>query len=156
MPAGRPRTISLSREEMIALGKEMIDFVIRNEPVHLSEFYCINKGFTDKEWDTMHVAPEFFPYYEKALKLVGLKYLKKDSEVEPSLKHRWQRIYFKDLKQLEDDDKVFEANLKTKQEQEPSNSETIDHENEKMLLRAQIAQLQEKLDNQSKTRSELS
>jgi len=104
MPAGRPRTVSLEPHEMIKLGEEMIDWVQENDPIHLSQWYCILKGYTDKEWDTMHVAPEFFPYYEKALKLVGYKYLLKESPIESNLKQRWQRVYFKDLTKQEDAD----------------------------------------------------
>lgn len=109
MPAGRPRDVSLPPDQMIKLGQEMIKWVLENDPIHLSQWYCIEKGYTDKEWDTMHVAPEFFSYYEKALKLVGYKYLTKDSPIEPSLKQRWQRVYFKDLRNQEDQDAKDES-----------------------------------------------
>lgn len=109
MPAGRPRKVSLPPKEMIALGKEMIEWVKKNKPLHLSQWYCIEKGYTDSEWDTMHVCPEFFPYYEQALKMVGIQYLAKDSNVSDSIKQRWQRVYFKDLRREEDEKTAFEA-----------------------------------------------
>lgn len=109
MPAGRPRSISLQPHEMEALGKEMIQWVSQYDPMHLSQWYCLHKGYTDAEWETMHVAPEFFPYYEQALKLVGLKYLSKESPIEPALKQRWQRVYFKDLRKEEDETANAEA-----------------------------------------------
>jgi len=113
MPAGRPRTVSLPPNEMILLGDEMIEWVSKNDPVHLSEFYCILKGYTDSEWDTMHVAPEFFPYYERALKIIGIKYLKKDSNIDPGIKQRWQRVYFKDLKREEDEQVKYNESVKS-------------------------------------------
>jgi len=102
MTAGRPRTVSLPPDEMIKLGEEMIEWVKKNDPLHLSQFYSIYKGYTDAQWRVMTEAAEFSPYYERALQLVGLKYLAKDSPIEPSLKQRWQRVYFKDIKRDED------------------------------------------------------
>ena len=77
MPAGRPRTTSFSEDEMIELGIEMVDFVRKNKKtiLHLSEWYTIEKGFTYNEWKTFIQKPEFLPYYEQALKIVGLKYV---------------------------------------------------------------------------------
>lgn len=112
MPAGRPRTVSLSPEEMIELGKEMVEWVMGNNPIHLSMWYCIEKGYTESEWDTMSKKPEFVQYYEQALKLVGYNYISKNSDVEPSIKQRWQRVYFKDLKAEENETKAYEARLK--------------------------------------------
>ncbi len=101
---GRQRTVSFEPEEMIKLGEEMLQWVEENNPIHLSMWYCIHKGFTYKQWDTFQQKEEFLPYYEAALKLVGYNYLSKNSDVEPSLKQRWQRVYFKDLREQEDAD----------------------------------------------------
>ena len=115
MPAGRPRTVSLPPDQMIELGKQMVSWVKSNsEVLHLSDWYCIEKGYTDSEWDTMHVAPEFFPYYEQALKIVGRKYLDKNSNVRDGIAQRWQRVYYKDLKKSEDADADAEADRKAK------------------------------------------
>ena len=104
MPAGAPRTVSLEPEDMIKLGEEMIEWVKENKPIHLSMWYTQHKDFTDKQWDTFIKCSEFFHYYTKALKLVGYGYLDKDSKVDVRLKDRWQRVYFKDLKLVEDED----------------------------------------------------
>jgi len=104
MPAGRPRTASLQPDEMISLGEEMLEWVEENEPIHLCEFYTFYKNITDKDWNAMRHAPEFLHYYNSALKKIGMQYLKKDSPIEPSLKQRWARVYFKDLKEQEDAD----------------------------------------------------
>lgn len=104
MPGGRPRTVCFSPEEMISLGEEMVEWVKTNKPIHLSVWYTQEKDFTDEQWDTFRKCPEFFHYYTKALKLVGYAYLDKDSNVDVRLKDRWQRVYFKDLKEQEDAD----------------------------------------------------
>jgi hypothetical protein len=106
---GRPRTVSLSKDEMIALGEEMVKWVAENKPIHLSVWYTQVKDFTDQQWDTFRKNPDFFHYYSKALKLVGYSYLDKDSSVDVRLKDRWQRVYFKDLREQEDLDADAEA-----------------------------------------------
>jgi len=117
MTVGRPRTVSFSREEMIELGKEMLKWVEENQEdiLHLSEWYTIEKMFTYNEWKTFIQREEFIPYYEVCLRIVGKKYLDKNSDVRDSISQRWQRVYFKDLKEEENDDKVFESKLKQKE-----------------------------------------
>jgi hypothetical protein len=102
----RPRVFSFSEEEMILLGQEMVEFVKKNKKtiLHLSEWYTIEKGFTYNEWKNFIQKAEFFPYYEQALKIVGLKYVDKSSNVRDSISQRWQRIYFGDLREGEDAD----------------------------------------------------
>jgi hypothetical protein len=101
----RLRTVSLPPEEMINLGEEMIAWIKTHpEILHLSEWYTIEKMITYNEWKTMIVKEEFFPYYELALKLVGKKYLDKTSNIRDGISQRWQRVYFKDLKEQEDQD----------------------------------------------------
>jgi hypothetical protein len=102
----RPRKFSLSKEEMIDLGIEMVDYVKKNEKkiLHLSEWYTIEKGFTYNEWKNFIQKAEFFPYYETALKIIGIKYVSKTSNVRDSISQRWQRIYFGDLREGEDAD----------------------------------------------------
>ncbi len=112
MPAGRPRTVSPPPEELEKLGQQMIDWVIQNRPLHLSEWWSGEMFIIEKVWDTICRAPEFFPYYEKALRIIGIQYLDKDSSVRDNISQRWQRVYFKDLKRSEDEDKIFESQLK--------------------------------------------
>lgn len=106
MPSGRLRTVSFSDEKMIELGKEMVEYVKKNKQtiLHLCEWYTIEKGFTYNEWKTFIVKEVFFPYYEQALKIVGLKYVDKSSNVREGISQRWQRVYFGDLKEQEDKD----------------------------------------------------
>jgi hypothetical protein len=106
MPSGALRTVSFSDEEMIAMGKEMVDFVKKNKKtiLHLSEWYTIEKGFTYNQWKSFLQIQVFLPYYEQALKIIGLKYVDKSSNVRDSISQRWQRIYFGDLREGEDED----------------------------------------------------
>lgn len=138
----RPRTVSLAPEEMVKLGEEMIKFVSdpKNKVLHLSEWYTIEKGYTYNEWKTMHVAPEFFPYYEQALKKIAKKYL--DGTVNPSIAQRWLRTYFGDLKENED------ADMKAKAE--------IDKESKKEEASNALEGMAKVLDQVARTREELS
>ena len=118
-PGGRPRTVSFSPEEMISLGREMIEWVKKNEQsvLHLSEWYTIEKEYTYNEWKQFISKEEFRPYYEKALKIVGRKYLDKDSKVRDGISQRWQRVYFKDLREEEDETARFNASLKAPEQE---------------------------------------
>ncbi len=105
MAGGRPRTVSFSPEEMVELGKEMIEWLYDHpETLHLCEWYSLQKRFTYNQWKVMQVKEEFHPYYEAALNLIGIKYLNKDSKVRDGISQRWQRVYFKDLRDSEDKD----------------------------------------------------
>lgn len=111
MAGGRPRTTSLPKNDMIELGKEMIAWVKENNPIHLKQWYSIEKSITYNEWKAMQQLPEFLPYYEQALNIVSLNYI--NGNINPSLAQRWLRVYFKDLKAQEDDDARFEVMLKS-------------------------------------------
>jgi len=102
----RPREFSYSPERMIELGKEMVAYVKKHKEtiLHLCEWYTIEKGYTYNEWKNFIAKEEFFPYYEQALKIVGLKYVDKNSNVRDKISDRWQRIYFGDLREGEDQD----------------------------------------------------
>src|SRR5579862_179247 len=116
MASGRLRTVSFSDDEFVVLGEEMIKWVTENYDsiLHLSQWYTIHKGFTYNEWKTFLQKPVFLPYYEQALKLVGLKYIDKKSDVREGISQRWQRVYFGDLKESEDADADAEAERKAK------------------------------------------
>lgn len=149
----RPRTASYSPEKMIELGKEMVEWVQKNDPLHLSAWYSIEKMILDSQWESMTQLPEFLPYYEQALKLVGQKYLDKNSNVREGISQRWQRIYFKDIRRQEDEDhekkierelqkKMKEIEFEAKQKQineTPMLADTIDLQNKIMELEAQLA-----------------
>lgn len=141
----RPRTTSLPPDKMIKLGEEMVKWVTENKPIHLSKWYTQHKDFSDKEWNAMRQLPEFLHYYEKSLKLVGYSYLDKDSNVDARLKDRWQRVYFKDLREQEDQDAKDKVERESKALSDiPPMSSLIDIQNENMMLKAEIEKLKAK------------
>jgi hypothetical protein len=110
---GAPRKTSFEPPEMIALGEEMVAWVETNKEtiLHLSEWYTIEKHFTYNEWKVFMKCKEFYPYYERALRIVGKRYLDKNSNVRDNISGRWQRIYFGDLREGEDEDLRYKANV---------------------------------------------
>lgn len=133
MSGGRPRTVSLSKEEMMLLGEEMVNYVKKNKKtiLHLSEWYTIEKRFTYKEWKTFIQREEFIPYYEQAIKIVGLKYIDKNSNVRDGISNRWQRLYFGDLK--ENEDETADADAARKASALKSEAKAIEEEKLKVL-----------------------
>lgn len=100
MPVARPRTISLPKEKMIELGKEMVTWASNTpDALHLNEFYTKLKGWTYAEFKNLRVCSEFYPYYEQAIGIIGKRYL--DGTVNPSIAQRWLRLYFGDLREEE-------------------------------------------------------
>lgn len=120
---GAPRTTSPSDEELEILGQEMIDWVKANEPIHLSQWYSMIKKMTYEQWKAIIQIKVFLPYYQEALQRVGMKYL--DGTINPSIAQRWQRVYFKDLKEEENEKLELEIKLKA-QESKPPHDQTID------------------------------
>lgn len=133
MPAGRPRTSTPSPKEMIKLGEDMLEWIRLHKPLHLSEWYSGEMFITEKVWDSMRKAPEFFHYYDRALKIIGKQYLDKTSRVRDTISHRWLRVYFKDLKHEEDETARFNQLLKL-EEIEKQPAEVVDKFNELMAL----------------------
>lgn len=145
----RPRTVSFPPDDMIELGKEMVAYVSNknNKVLHLSEWYTIEKMFTYKQFKNFCDMPEFSPYYEKALKIIGKKYL--DGTVKDGIANRWLRSYFQDLTQREDRD----AQERVEREKAAANPVTapndasIDTAHENLRLKAKIAELEAKIAN---------
>jgi len=133
----RPRVFSFSEEQMIELGKEMVQYVTKNKKtiLHLCEWYTIEKGFTYNEWKNFIQKAEFFPYYEQALKIIGLKYVDKNSNVRDKISDRWQRIYFGDLREQEDIE--ADANELRKASSLKGEARAIEQERQKVLEEVQ-------------------
>lgn len=113
MAGGRPRTASLPPKEMIELGKEMVAWVKKNNPMHIKQFYSIHKKILFKDWDAMTQLPEFLPYYEQAMAQISLQYIDKTSSIRDSIAHRFLRLYFREVRNQEDEDARFEVMLKS-------------------------------------------
>lgn len=133
MAGGRPRTTSFSEEEMIKLGEEMLSYVKKHKKtiLHLSEWYTIEKGFLYNEWKKFIEKEEFRPYYEQALKIVGLRYMDKTSNVRENIAPRWQRVYFKDIRESEDED--LDADAARKASALKSETQAVEEQKLKVL-----------------------
>jgi hypothetical protein len=122
---GTPRTVSYSEEEMISLGQEMVAWikVRQDEILHLSQWYTIEKMYTYNQWKTFIQRPEFIPFYEVALRLIGLKYLDRDSSIRDNVAPKWQRLYFRDM--FEDEESMKDADSLRKKEEEAVSKESL-------------------------------
>lgn len=143
MAGGTPRTVSFDRDEMIALGEEMVKWVINKTPLHLSEWYTTEKMYTYNQWKTFIKRPEFIPYYEKALKIVGKQYLDKTSNVREGVSQRWQRVYFCDLKEEEDETTLFNAQAGAIKSDIPPNDIISEKDRQIMVLEYELKKLRD-------------
>lgn len=107
MPVGRPRTSSPSKEELIELGEDLVQWaskqVKKGDPLRVR--YCdwyTDRGFIRKQWEDFRDKPEFSWYYEKARTIMASRYI--DGTVNQSIAHRYLRIYDPELKDAEDKD----------------------------------------------------
>ena len=104
---GRPRTSSPSKEELIELGKDLVEWAseqtTKKDPIRVRfcDWYT-DRGFIRKQWEDFRDKPEFSWYYEKARSLMALRYI--DGTVNQSIAHRYLRIYDPEMKDSEDQD----------------------------------------------------
>ncbi len=139
---GRPRTVSPEPYEMIELGKEMVEWVKKNDPLQIFQWYSHEKFYTYDEFDTMKKRPEFVPYYEQAMNYIALKYIDGESErIKKGISERFIRLFFKDVKKEENELISFKAReeLKAKEEsalqsQVPPNQPSISNEDLQIRL----------------------
>lgn len=143
---GRPRTVSHNPDEMIKLGEEMLSWVIENDPIHLKEWYSINQGICYKDWKSIIQRAEFIPYYEQAISIVSMKYI--DGTINNSIAQRFLRMYFRDLKEAEDELKKFEASLV--KEDKPVDEKTEAHFKDLMTMLAKLQSERKIADNMVK------
>jgi len=104
---GRPRTVSRTPEEMIALGEEMVKWVEENKPLHLNEWYGIVKMLSFREWKAFIQNVEFLPYYNKCLAIVSKNYI--NGTINSSIAHRFMNVYFKDVMEEERETIMFKG-----------------------------------------------
>lgn len=118
MPAGRPRSTTPPKNELMKLGKELVAWATKKvnkqeklNRVHFAQWYSLTKGLLKKEWDLMLEKPEFQAYYEQARIALGRNYI--DGTICPSIAHRFIRHYFPDVKHEENEQVAHEASLKS-------------------------------------------
>lgn len=107
MPAGRPRTSSPDKEELIELGKDLVAWASekqkKGDPMRLRfcDWYT-DQGFIRKQWEDFRDKPEFSWYYEKARTIMATRYI--DGTVNQSIAHRYLRMYDPELRDEENKD----------------------------------------------------
>jgi hypothetical protein len=107
MPAGRPRSAIPEKDELIEIGKDLVQWaserVKKGDSIRVR--YCdwyTDRGFIRKQWEHMREKPEFQWYYERARTILGLRYI--DGTVNQSIAHRYLRIYDPELRDEENKD----------------------------------------------------
>lgn len=114
---GRPPRVGFSNEEIIVLGKELLDWckrcdVDKTEVVHLSEWYSEIKEISYSYWRELGQRIEFAPYYERAMLWMGKRILK-NKKLAQSYGNRFLGIYFKEIREMEWENKKREIDYET-------------------------------------------
>lgn len=104
---GRPRTIIPEKEELIELGKQLVEWASqktkKGDPIRVRfcDWYTA-QGFIRKQWEAFRDLPEFSWYYEQARSLMATRYV--DGTVNQSIAHRYLRMYDPELRDEENKD----------------------------------------------------
>jgi|SRR5687767_4233748 len=113
----RPRTAVPEKEELIKLGKELVQWATeeidakeRPYRFRFCHWYSLKKGILDKEWDLMVQKEEFRCYYEMARVALSLRLT--DGSIKDNLAHRFLRIYCPEVKKEEDETARYMQSLK--------------------------------------------
>lgn len=120
-PGGAPRITTPSKEECIELGKDLVQWATEetNEiRTSFSFWYALKHSIILKEWKLLKQKDEFRPYYEKARAALASKLHKQ--QLEKGLAHRYIRMYDQEMAEAENEDKIFESNLKKEEARQTS------------------------------------
>lgn len=135
---GRPRTAIPQKEELIELGKDLVEWASaqhkKGEPIRVR--FCnwyTDRGFIRKQWEEFRDKPEFTWYYEKARSLMAIRYT--DGTVNASIAHRYLRIYDPELRDSENLD--LDADAARKASALKSETKAIEEEKLKVLEEVQ-------------------
>lgn len=122
MVAGRPRTEIPSPEECVELGKDFVQWATEETSEWrclVQQWYCLKHGISRRQWKLLKLAPEFSPYYEMGMVAMAKKAV--DGSMEKSFGHRYLRLYCQDLRDEENEQLAYEAELKKKEETKENN-----------------------------------
>lgn len=91
-----------SDEDVHVIGKELLDWLEdeSHEVWHLSEWYYGVKKMLEPEWRTLRQRTDFLPYYESAIKRMGVRMIK-NSEMPTAYGSRFLNIYFSEVREME-------------------------------------------------------
>ena len=114
MPAGRPRTSTPPKKDVIKLGKHLVKWASEESKELRSRFcewYTLDDiGLIRTQWENLLKLPEFRIYYEKARALLGRRYM--DGTINPSIAHRLMWHYVYESAEQEKSKMQFESDLK--------------------------------------------
>lgn len=134
MPTGRPRSAIPEKEELIELGKDLVQWASEKQKkgesirVRFCDWYT-DRGFIRKQWEHMREKPEFQWYYERARTLLALRYI--DGTVNQSIAHRYLRIYDPEVR--DEEDKDADANELRKASALKGEARALEQERQKVL-----------------------
>lgn len=149
MVAGRPRTVSYEKEEMIKLGEELLIWATEETDEFrflFQQFYSIKKGIIRKDWKSIVQMPEFLPYYEMAQTILANKCI--NGYVSEGFGHRYLKYYDPNLQYHEREEKQFESDLRKKENQ--ANQIPDDYQKSIQMLLDQLAEAQNKIQELNK------
>lgn len=136
MHAGRPRTCVPEKEELIALGEDLLAWASEKKKGELRcrwcEWYAKKHFFIRKQWKRMLDTEEFRPYYEAAQVFLGEKWI--DGTINQAIAQRYLRIYDPELKENED----IDADEKETRKAAALKSETRAIEQEKIKVLEEV------------------
>lgn len=139
---GRPRTVCPDDEELIKLGEELVNWC-NTEPtsnkLHITQWWSGEKFIRSNVWEMMIRKNDFGGYYEKALRILAIKYI--DGTINATIAGRFLRLYFADLRASDDELLKLKAELAKSQDQQ------ADAENVIRKL-AQVVKSAEEKDNE--------
>lgn len=116
MKVGRPRSRTPEPEELVKLGEDLIEWACEKcDEVRsrFCEWYSIKQGLSGDQWELMIRKPEFIGYYEQAQALLAKKWI---NEMNPSIAHRFIRIYCPEVKKSEDEKTLYDYKAKAEAE----------------------------------------
>jgi hypothetical protein len=135
---GRPRTAIPEKEELIELGKDLVEWASEKPKkgdrirARFCDWYT-DRGFVRKQWEHMREKPEFQWYYETARSYLAEKYV--DGTVNASIAHRYLRIYDPELR--DEENKDAEDNELRKAAALKGEARAIEQEKQKVLEEVQ-------------------
>jgi hypothetical protein len=133
MPAGRPRTSIPDKEELIELGKDLLEWASEKKKGELRarwcEWFAKKHFFLRAQWKHMIEKQEFRPYYEAAQAYLAEKWI--DGTINQSIAHRYLRLYDPELRESEDNDLNLEATRRASALK--SEAKAIEEEKQKVL-----------------------
>ena len=140
------------KEEVIQLGEDLVAWATEEteeKRTAWSFWYALKHGMIQSHWKSLKKLPEFRPYYEIARSALASKI--HNDTLEKGMAHRYIRLYDRDLAANEDEDAIFNNDLKKAvAEATPPNDLLVEQQNKIMELQAKIDELSHKSQAESK------